>query len=1160
MTDETLAPARPRGDAAENHDHLGYWRALIPQLVRDLSLPVDRVRTPQTPTARDPIGVQLPESLRGPLAACAAAAGTETFDVLAASWLVLMVRLSGQPELTVGLPAGRDGESGAAAHASNVVPVPVDIDPGQPFIDIVRTVAAARTAVTTGGEPFSELRAALAGAEDDLSEPLFRVAITSAATDSECAGAELVLVIGDEVAIEHTAVFDRQTTDDIGRQWLRSLPELVAAPEAPADLPDLVDPTVRARIREWGTGWFAPVPAWTVPAQFAEQAAAVPDRVAVRCADEALTYAQLADRAFRLARLLRDLGAQPGRRVAVCLQRSTDMLAALVGVMASGAAYVPVDPAYPAERVEYMLTDADVVAVVTSSDLVAQLPQTDAAVVALDTSGEELSAVEPIDPREPADPGATLDDTAYVIYTSGSTGKPKGVMVPHRGLTNFLESVAREPGLTTGESLLAVTTLSFDIAGLELYLPLVVGGTVVIATHDECRDPAALAERLVEHGVTQMQATPATWRLLLDWGWQGKSDLVVLCGGEALPPTLAEALVPKCAALWNMYGPTETTIWSTLCQIRVGEAPTLGHPFRNTTMHVVDGKDREVGIGVAGELLLGGDGLAQGYLGRPDLTAEKFIASPFSDFPQAGERVYRTGDLVRWRRDGRLEFLGRIDNQVKVRGFRIELGEIEVVLGKHPAVAEAVVVVREDSQNGKQGDKQLVGYVVAKPAAGASGEGERGTVVTAAELRRHVAASLPGYMVPAAVVVCESFPRTPNGKTDRRALPAPDSAATARDDVVPPRDELEARLVEAWQEVLGIAPIGVTDNFFDLGVDSLTAARLFARIERDFGTKLPLAPVFRAPTVAALAELLRDAGSARSERWSSLIPIQANGSALPIFGVHGGAGTILLYHELSRALGNDQPFYGLQIAGLYGGEAPDQTVEEMAERYLAEMKQVQAQGPYTILGYCFGALVAQEMALRLTDRNEEVALVGALNGPSISYIETYNPLFDDEGALTDAEGKVTERTASDEPKAARWRAAVKGGPRELLHAFTPSSVRRLRRTARRRWRVSRFKRVLAARSPLPDWMREGLYIQRLTKIAQDRYKPVEGAFPVAVFRPPGLYHADDLGWRSQTTGPVHVCEVPGEGQNTPRQTMQFPYVESIARQLQETLRSERNLA
>jgi amino acid adenylation domain-containing protein len=1076
-------------------------------------LPVDRVRTPDLSFERGHLDIALPPVVGADVDRLAVALGVGSADVLVASWLALVVRLSGQPDFTAGLVV-------PTPDNKTVAPVPLSLDVSRPFADLIRVVVDACTTVAARVDrAFPALRAASGG---DDTDPLFRVAVTSVAADQECDGAELVLVRGDAPSLEYSGVYDRATADDIASQWVRLLGALVADPDAPCDTFELLDEETRARLRGWGTGWFAPVPPWTVPTRFAEQVAAHPERIAVRCADHALTYAQLADRAFRLAQVLSDKGAAPGTRVAVCLQRSTDMLVALVGVLASGAAYVPVDPAYPAERVEYMLTDADVVAVVTSSDLVPSLPATGAHVVELDLSAGSLDAVEPADP---AVGGATLDDTAYVIYTSGSTGKPKGVMVPHRGLTNFLDSVALEPGLADGETLLAVTTLSFDIAGLELYLPLVAGGTVLIATHDECRDPAALAKLLVDHDVTQMQATPATWRLLLDWGWHGKANLVVLCGGEALPPTLADALVPKCAALWNMYGPTETTIWSTLYHLQPGELPTLGHPFRNTTVHVVDARTREVGIGVAGEMLIGGDGLAQGYLGRPDLTAEKFIASPFVDFVEAGERVYRTGDLVRWRSDGRLEFLGRIDNQVKVRGFRIELGEIETSLGNHADVAEAVVVVREDIP----GDKQLVGYVVLKAAATA----------TPADLRRHVAASLPGYMVPAAIVICERFPRTPNGKTDRRALPAPDSSASARDDLVAPRDELERRLVATWEDVLGIRPIGVTDNFFDLGVDSLTAARLFARVERDFGAELPLAPVFRAPTVSALAELLRGEDD-QTRRWSSLVPMQTQGSARPIFGVHGGAGTILLYQQLSRQLGDDQPFYGLQFAGLYGGEAPDLSIEAMADRYIAELRQVQPGGPYTFLGYCFGALVAQEMALRLMDQGEEIALVATLNGPSMSYINKFG-------------GEIPPDRELPESKAVKLRMAASRGPIAVGLLLAGSAFRRARKPLVRRWRNWRFDRAYRSRKPLPDWLREGQLIQRICLRAQNRYRPRHGSFPVAVFRAPDLYHYDDLGWSEHTDGPVSAFAVPGEGQDVPRSTMRDPYVAFIADRLRELI-------
>jgi thioesterase domain-containing protein/acyl carrier protein len=558
-------------------------------------------------------------------------------------------------------------------------------------------------------------------------------------------------------------------------------------------------------------------------------------------------------------------------------------------------------------------------------------------------------------------------------------------------------------------------------------------------------------------------------------------------------------------------------------------------------LHVVDERLREVPVGVAGELLIGGAGLAQGYRGRDDLTVEKFVATPFAGFPEAGPRVYRTGDLVRWRRDGRLEFLGRIDNQVKVRGFRIELGEIETVLDAHDEVAEAVVVVREDAG----GEKQLVGYVVRQP----------GSSIGASDLRRHVGASLPAYMVPAAVVILDAFPRTPNGKTDRKSLPAPDAASMRRDDVVAPRDELETRLLAVWQEVLGISPIGVTDNFFDLGVHSLTAARLFARIEDEFGQGLPLGAVFRSPTIAELAEALRDgrAAHAAGRGWRSLVPLQPRGEKPPIFGVHGGAGTILLYHELSRRLGPEQPFYGLQVAGLYGDIAPDLSIGAMADRYIAEITDVQPHGPYVLLGYCFGALVAYEMADRLQQRGERVALVGAINGPAPSYITRYDPLFNDEGEVARPEPVDMSLRARLERQTSGRRTRA-----QQVEALGAAVVRRVRRTAQNRWREARYDFVLRTRRPLPDWMREGYYVQRIAEAAQRAFAPRRIDVPIAVFVARGLYASRDLGWGDLTTGAVHAVEVPGEGQSTPRRTMREPYVATIAEALRVLLEPHRS--
>ena len=439
----------------------------------------------------------------------------------------------------------------------------------------------------------------------------------------------------------------------------------------------------------------------------------------------------------------------------LCVERSLDMVVGLLGILKAGGAYVPLDPTYPAERLAFMLEDAQVPLLVTQQHLLTQLPahatkvvclDADAAVLAQQSKANSLSA-------------ATSDHLAYVIYTSGSTGRPKGVQILHRAVVNFLLSMRQQPGLTAQDTLLAVTTLSFDIAALELFLPLLVGARLIVASRDTAADGVALAETLTRARVTAMQATPITWRLLLAAGWQGNPDLKILCGGEALPLDLAQQLLPRAASLWNLYGPTETTIWSTLCKIEPGyEVITIGRPIANTQIYLLDPQLQPVPVGVPGELYIGGDGLARGYLNRPELTAERFIPHPFSN--ESGARLYKTGDLARYRPDGTIEHLGRLDYQVKLRGFRIELGEIEALLAQHPAVRQAVVVAREDVP----GDKRLVAYVALR---------EKQTA-TVGDLQSHVMKQLPTYMVPSAFVLLEAFPLTPNGKVDRRALPAPE--------------------------------------------------------------------------------------------------------------------------------------------------------------------------------------------------------------------------------------------------------------------------------------------------------------------------------------------------------------------------------------------------
>ncbi|HSU81114.1 MAG TPA: non-ribosomal peptide synthetase, partial [Thermoanaerobaculia bacterium] len=430
--------------------------------------------------------------------------------------------------------------------------------------------------------------------------------------------------------------------------------------------------------------------------------------------------------------------------------------------------------------------------------------------------------------------GASL---AYVLYTSGSTGRPKGVQVPHGALANFLLSMRERPGLSAADVLLAVTPVSFDIAGLELYLPLIAGARVVIAGREEAADGARFQGLLARSGATVMQATPATWRLLVESGWRGDGRLKVLCGGEALPEALAEQLLERAGEVWNLYGPTETTVWSTVERVTAGRRPTLGRPIANTQAYVLEASGEPAPVGVPGELLIGGEGVARGYFGRPDLTAERFVPDSFRG---GGARLYRTGDLVRFRAGGEFEFLGRIDFQVKVRGYRIELGEIEAVLGRHPAVAQAVVT----AQGGGTGDARLVAYVVAAPAEDL-------------DLRAFVREHLPEYMVPAAVVTLDAFPLTPNGKVDRKALPEPEARPRVATEYVAPATAAEATLAEIWQTVLGLERVGTQDNFFDLGGDSIKGVRIIACASAE-GLQLSVDQLFKHQTIAELARRVNE--------------------------------------------------------------------------------------------------------------------------------------------------------------------------------------------------------------------------------------------------------------------------------------------------------------
>jgi amino acid adenylation domain-containing protein len=566
---------------------------------------------------------------------------------------------------------------------------------------------------------------------------------------------------------------------------------------------------------------------------FESQALLRPEAVAVVHGKQRLTYAELNNKANLVARRLQEQGVGPDQLVGLCVERGVEMVVSLLGILKAGGAYLPLDPSYPSERLEYMVRDAGPCVLITQERLQSLLSSGGA-------SEQEVGNV------EPRSIGLTSQHLAYVIYTSGSTGNPKGVMVAHRGVVNLLLSMRQMTRFSAADRLLAITTLAFDIAGLELYLPLICGGCVVLADRTAVMEPTRLAALIESQRVTALQATPATWRMLLDSGWGGLRSLKALCGGEALPTQLATELQTRVGSLWNVYGPTETTIWSTAHRVDTAGAEAavqpIGLPIANTVVYLLDEDRQIVPGGEMGEIYVGGDGVARGYLNRPELTAERFTPNPFNT--NSASRLYKTGDLGRRRQDGALEYLGRSDHQVKLRGYRIELGEIEAQLLRNPRLKEAVVLAREDSP----GDLRLVAYVV--PSRGGASE------QLVADLRESLRLTLPEYMVPSEFVVLKSLPLTLNGKVDRRALPAPEPGVSSFRQYEAPQGEMEELLAGVWQELLRVERVGRQDNFLELGGHSLLAVKLTVKIAEQFCVHLPVQAVFRSSTLQALARSL----------------------------------------------------------------------------------------------------------------------------------------------------------------------------------------------------------------------------------------------------------------------------------------------------------------
>jgi len=1124
---------------------LNYWQQQLAGAPPLLELPTDYPRkTLQTAKGGKEffeLGVELTQQLKR----LSQEEGVTLFMTLFAAFSTLLYRYSGQEDIVVGTPIANRNRSeieGLIGFFVNTLVLRTQFEDNPSFTELLHQVRqVSLDAYAHQDLPFEQLVEALQPERSLSYTPIFQVVF--ALQNAPMAPLELpgvsfnwLQMASAKARFDLTLSMEEAEAGLIG-YWeynrdlfepatirraighLKTLLEAIATnPQGRVDeLPLLTTSERHQLLVEWNDTPRTYPQNKSIHHLCEEQVELNPDAVAVVCEEEQLTYRELNEQANQLARHLQSLGVGSEVLVGIYVERSIEMIIGLLGILKAGAAYVPLDPDYPSERLTYILDNSQAAVLVTTAQLAPRLPSLPQQLICLDDERELLSTYN----RGNLQTSVQPDNLAYVIYTSGSTGKPKGVEICHQSLVNFLCSMAVKPGLTDTDVILAVTTICFDIAALEIYLPLIVGAKTVVASRDVAADGKQLSLELERSGATVMQATPATWQMLLAVGWQGNQQLKIICGGEALSVQLATQLREKGSCVWNLYGPTETTVWSTVYPVSTSEqiessedsSVSIGRAIANTQVYILDRNLQPVPIGVPGEIHIGGAGLARGYLNRPELTQAKFIRNPFSKEPDS--RLYKTGDKARYLPDGNIEFIGRIDNQVKIRGFRIELGEIEATLAQHPEVQEAVVIVREDSP----GEKLLVAYLITQEE------------VELTQLRSFLKTKLPDYMVPSAFVVLDTIPLTPNGKVDRRALPTPNADHFSQDsDLIPPRTPIELQLSQIWSEVLNIPTLGVRNNFFDLGGHSLLAVRLMARIEQQLGIHLPLTTLFTEPTIESQAHLLNSKGNVRS--YSPLVPIQTLGELPPLFCVHPIGGNVLCYTELARYLGKNQPFYGLQSQGLSGDYEPLTKIEEMATSYIKALQEIQPNGPYYLGGWSMGGVVAWDMAQQLQASGEEVALVALIDSYAPS---SMSDLELDEASLANSLAADLSGLFGMELPLAQLNLTQLQPEEQLQHIFTAAK------------RLNLLPPEIGM-----EQMRHLFEVFKANRIAIANYQPQPYSGKVVLFC--ASSSTEDQGWTSLTTQKLETYIIPGSHYTM----MRSSYVQVLAQELETHLNQNRN--
>ncbi len=975
--------------ASTNREHADaerFWADLYRDHVPVLELPLDYPRPSIRPfsSRRDDFVVDA-EVMQG-LRLLSKTFKCSFITVFVAAFESFLFRLTRQTDITLGLPAASQpavGQPNLVGHCVNLLPLKATIHKELTFADYLKQrTSEILDAFDHQQITLGSLIKKLNLKRDPSRLPLVPVAINvdlgfdegvdfgsvkhQISTNARVAeNFEIFVNLADApggMQLEwsyNTQLFKSETIQQMMEGFEVLIKQVSADPQIQLKNIDIYKPGVRGAAQAISHS-VTPYPTQPLHELIDQVAYNFKDRVAVTDSNSSITYQTLIERANRLAQMLGSKGINPGDRVAILLDRSVNTVVALLAVLKTGSAYVPLDSVLPAERLNYMIEDSGARLLLTQSGLAGE--------ISVEVPRLDVGAIDRAGQASALSVQGSNRSLAYVIYTSGSTGKPKGVEVEHRSLVNFLYSMQQEPGINANDKLLAVTTISFDIAALEVFLPLLTGAQVVLADAVTAKDGRALSGLIKQHQITIMQATPATWKMMLMAGWTQLQPFKALCGGEALGKPLAMELLEQCSELWNMYGPTETTVWSAIKRIQKHDTTiTIGKPIHNTKIYILDEKGNPVAQGQTGEICIGGDGVARGYHDRPELTAEKFITKEsLSD-----SRIYRTGDLGKYDNTGELICLGRADFQVKVRGYRIDSEEIELQLLQLSFISGAVVIAVND---------RLVAYVTAK-------EQPDNNEQFMATCKEHLQKWLPVYMVPSEIRIVAAFPLTPNGKTDRNALIKQTQFVEEAIAVAPgPKNSTEEMLLGLWKKILHLNSISLTADFFEMGGHSLLAAQMIAEVEKSTGIHVPLAMLFKYPTIEALASYL--AKNRVEESQGSLVNIKSSGSKPPIFIVHGYGLNVHMFNFLSQTMSAEQPVYALQAKGLNGVDEPADDLVKLAAYYVSEIDKVHPAGDLALGGYSLGGSIALEMAKQLQAAGRKVMLLAMIDSyAEVTFVE-----------------------------------------------------------------------------------------------------------------------------------------------------------------------------